>query len=319
VLEGFYDYIPEGEIGYIATHFGAALLRLEENRIRREKIRIGLMCVNGIGTSYLMLSQVKRHFSQVADAEICFGENVSENTGKFDLILSSAPARNQNALNKDERFVAVQFIAVNPILTDDDIAAVSKAIAGLPASIGSVGGKKGRSSPANVAEAAMTVCRDVTGLLENFGVVRVAETDTLDDVMKTAGYLFGKSEKKGRRIYRDLKAREELVSQVIPELGIALLHARTEVETPLLSIAVSEGGAFREEAMRGIRACVLMLLPKSADLERGELLGRVSGALVDNPAFLSAVQAGDRETSYKEVERIAEDYLIGTLQRLVGP
>jgi mannitol operon transcriptional antiterminator len=311
VLSEFYDYIPESEIGYFATHFGAALLRLEENRARRKKIRIGLMCENGIGTSYLMLSQVKRHFSQLADAEICLGEN--GDTDKFDLVLSSIPASGR-ANEKDERF-----IFVSPILTDDDIAAVAKAIRNMPA-VGSAGAKTGHDSPLGIAEAAMTICRDVTGLLENFGVVRVAETDSLDDIMKTAGYLFGKSEKKGRRIYRNLRAREALTSQVIPELGIALLHARTEaVEGPLLSIAVAEGGAFQKEEMKGIRACVLMLLPKSASVERGELLGRISGALVDNPAFLSAVQNGDRETSYKEVEKMAEDYLAGMLQRLVGP
>jgi mannitol operon transcriptional antiterminator len=312
VLNEFYDYIPENEIGYFATHFGAALLRLEENKMRRKKIRIGLVCANGIGTSYLMLSEVKRHFSQLADAEICFDEN--GDTGRFDLILSSSPALSRG-LNKDRRF-----IAVNPILTEEDITAISKAIGSIPASVSPAEEKTRRASPADIAEAAMTVCKDVTGLLESFGVIRVPATDTLDDVMKTTGYLFGKSERKGRRIYRDLKAREALTSQIIPELGIALLHARTEAaETPLLSVAVPEGGAFRAKEMDRIRACVLMLLSKSASVERGKLLGRISGALVDNPAFLSAVQSGDREASYKEIEKIAEDYLIGMLQRLAAP
>jgi mannitol operon transcriptional antiterminator len=308
VLNEFYDYVPKSEIGYLATHFGAALLRLEENRARRrKKIRIGLMCVNGIGTSYLMLSQVKRHFSQIADAEICLSED--DDIAGFDLILASAPAS-----NKDERF-----IAVNPILTVGDIAAVAEAIGKISASVRPAGERTRRESPVDIADAAMTICRDVTGLLESFGVIRAAETDTLDDIMRTAGYLFGKSERKGRCIYRDLKAREELISQVIPALGVALLHARTEAaESPILSVVVSEDGVFRREELNGIRACVLMLLPKSASVERGELLGRISSALVDNAAFLSAVQNGDKETVYDEIESIAEDYLIGRLRRLVG-
>lgn len=54
--------IPEAEIGFLAIHFGAAMVRLENEKARKRQVRLGIVCASGIGISRLMSSKIGNYF-----------------------------------------------------------------------------------------------------------------------------------------------------------------------------------------------------------------------------------------------------------------
>jgi mannitol operon transcriptional antiterminator len=102
--------------------------------------------------------------------------------------------------------------------------------------------------------------------------------------------------------------REAIVTQVVSELGIVLLHTRSAYNaTPVFAVIVPEGGKFTQAYFKQTKSCVFMLLPETSPHEVSELMGGISSALIDLPLFLEAVCAGNQETIRAVLEReIAE-------------
>jgi hypothetical protein len=119
----------------------------------------------------------------------------------------------------------------------------------------------------------------------------VEEGTTLAGLAGLAARRFAGGGERGRLVLEGLLEREGLSSQVIPELGIVLLHCLTGgADCPALGLAVPRGGVFTDPRLRGSRACVILLMPPGAPPERLELMGCVSSALVADEAFLAAVK-----------------------------
>ncbi|NLZ80898.1 MAG: PRD domain-containing protein, partial [Clostridiales bacterium] len=50
LIEKTYVYkVPETEIGFLAMHFGAAIVRVENKKEYNRKVKIGIVCASGIG------------------------------------------------------------------------------------------------------------------------------------------------------------------------------------------------------------------------------------------------------------------------------
>jgi len=63
-----YGYkVPKEEIGFLAMHFGAACVRLENQKESKRKVDIGIVCASGIGISRLMHSKLKRFLKDRAE------------------------------------------------------------------------------------------------------------------------------------------------------------------------------------------------------------------------------------------------------------
>lgn len=82
--------VPESEVAFIASHFGAAMMHLEERSYRKTILKVGIVCVAGIGVSYMMSSQVSRSFKGELDVVICEWNSVQE-WDEMDLLISSIP------------------------------------------------------------------------------------------------------------------------------------------------------------------------------------------------------------------------------------
>ncbi len=297
-LGGEADQIPRSEASFLATHFGAALMRLTEHSTRR--LRVAVVCGSGIGTSYLMASQLARHIGSKADLEICGLEDV-EDWADFDLCVSSVDLTEE----------PVPVVRVNPLLTAEDVAAVT-------ARVGQIMAQKrhdrlGDPSAGALREQCEQAARlldDVAALLAGFAVVTVDDDCNFDQLARFAGYRFGDEEEAGRLVYEALIRREALSTQVVPTLGLVLLHARTAgVARPLFALIVPAGGLFTSPALQGSRCCVVMLAPEEAGRDTLGLLGRFSTALLEDPAFLAAVLAGDGPLVHRRVEGFARDFL----------
>lgn len=108
--------VPDDEIGYLAMHFGASLVRKND---RKKKYNILVVCASGIGTSRMLLSKLKMFPEiNVVDTVSSLKVKYYKDKKNIDLIVSTIP------LNVKEK----KTIVVNPLLLDNDIEKLKSAL-----------------------------------------------------------------------------------------------------------------------------------------------------------------------------------------------
>jgi len=282
--------VPDSEIAFIASHFGAALMHYGERSSHRMVLKTGVVCVAGIGVSYMMASQVRRRFRGQLDVAVSDSGNPDEWAG-FDLLISTIPL---------ER-APCPVILVRPVLEQEDYAAIRAAMdarsaapeAELPPLTGPL---------PQLLERTASYFLDMSAMLRSFTRQTVRADCTFDELARLAAYRFG-SEQTGGIVAADLLRREAVSTQVIERLEIVLLHARTEgVQRPVIGLISPEGERFTDGHFLGARGCFLMLAPASGDRGLLEVFGSISGALIEDEVLLTAVQNGDEAVAYTRVE-----------------
>lgn len=111
--------VPEEEIGFLAVHFGAAMVRLEGKREQIRKVHVGVVCSSGIGISRLMCSKLEKVFKDRMELT-AYGKNdiTPYIAGKTDFFVSS--------ISMDRQPVPV--IYVNPLLNEENMEEIRRMI-----------------------------------------------------------------------------------------------------------------------------------------------------------------------------------------------
>lgn len=297
--------IPDSEASFLTTHFGAGVMRIRGATARR-RFRIGVVCQSGIGTSYLLSMQINKHFGFRAETEICALEDI-ENWRRFDLCVTTIPLYD----------IPIPTLQVKTLLDEDDVAAIEKQLETLPVferrAHTEHNAAATRRLPGFCRESAAAL-GNVAEILTYFDMLTIEKDCDFDHLARLTGYRFAGQPEDGRMIYEDIVRRESLSTQVVPELELILLHARTGgVKGPLFSLILPEGGRFTAPALQGSRCCVVMLAPLEASRDMLNIMGRISSALLEDEAFLNAVRNGDKAGVYHRLEDNLRDYLMSTI------
>jgi mannitol operon transcriptional antiterminator len=304
VLEREYGVpVPESEVAFIASHFGAALMHYGERRSRRVVLKAGIVCVAGVGVSYMMASQVRGKFRGQLEVTVSDWNNPEE-WANFDLLISSIPLEHEGC----------PVVVVNAILEPADYEAIRRTVENHNVTAEEEMPRLSGALPQRLEKAAARFS-EMGAMLRNFGSQNIHSQTihadcTFDELAKTAGYLFGRRPESGGQIYRDLKEREAISTQVVAQLGIVLLHARTEgVRQPVIGLISPEGSRFTDPYFQNAKGCVVMLVPAQSDKDLLEVFGCISGALVEDEVLLAAVQTGDQPVACTRVEAAMLQYL----------
>ncbi|MDR0708743.1 MAG: PRD domain-containing protein [Spirochaetaceae bacterium] len=289
--------VPSHEVSFIQIHFLAALAVLGERNTRRRSLRAGIVCIAGIGMSYMLAYQVRKRFKGELEVEVSAYDEKDSWTGA-DFLISTIPLT-----ETDKPIVYVQ-----TILEEEDYQKIQEAINAFAFT------ERDAEVPPRSAFLEKRL-DDVIGifmqsrrLLDNFSVVSVRAGCSFDELVRFAAGRF--SPENPKAVCRALMAREALDTQVVAGLGIVLLHTRSAANTsPVFAVIVPKGGYFTDGYLKSAKSCVLMLLPEKARQEITELMGRISGALIDVPLFLEAVRTGKRETIQAILEREISEVL----------
>ncbi len=98
--------IPDSEVAYLALHFGA---HLKVSEYRGNRLRILIMCVNGISTGNMIKREVKKLLPEADIVDVTAAASIFPAEDICDLIISTVKVRS-----------SVPVIVVNPILTAED-------------------------------------------------------------------------------------------------------------------------------------------------------------------------------------------------------
>ncbi len=279
--------ISPGEISCIATYFGAAMLKISGEKAG---LRVCVVCMAGVGVSYMMAGQLKVRFGGMFDIEVGNFENRGT-WSEFDVLISTIPIEDTD----------VPVIVVNPILGTEDYEKIKNKTADITAKSGT--GEEITFSLKNSLSGTVSYLMDMQSMFASIRIVTVPDAHTVQDFAKFAGFCFGKTDDEQRAIHEKLMRREEISTQLISELSIVLLHCVTSgVKSPVLSVLYPDEGTITNDHDMTAKCCLLMLLPENANEGIRAAMGAISGMIVEDDEFLKSLQDRDEAKLRSKIE-----------------
>lgn len=301
--------VPDTETGYLATHFGAAVMRLKERKIRRRVVSIGVVCASGIGISYLMSSRIKNTFKADVLVKTYAQEDLAAGSPPdIDILVSSFPLKD----------VSYSYLLVSPLPTDEDLEKIRREINRRAyVETGQPPERKSLDSSGHLHKT-WDMAESIQSVLSRFDISYTDESTDFTELAEQAGRRFGDSDENRKLIFNDLLAREKISSQVVDSYQFALLHAKTDgVANPVFAVILPNHPPFASEYLKGAVLAVVMLIPKgSGGKAHSQMMGKLSSALIEDEDFLNALKSGNREVSYAKIQEILEEYFAQKIKEL---
>ncbi|MBQ7148627.1 MAG: BglG family transcription antiterminator [Pseudobutyrivibrio sp.] len=289
----------DAEIGYLCMHFGAAKEKIDSRKRKRRTVNIGVICASGFGVAQLMMAKLKNQFANDDIVIKAYGfdeitEHIMSRTDFFISILEM------------EDF-ATDYIMVNPMLNQKDILQISAKI------------DEYSSLPARQADTDFTRQLDeindviirLKGIIRKYHHLKINPLTSFEQMVNFFATNMTESPKAAAVLHSEIMAREAIMSQVFPEIGIALLHARSRAvkECMVISAAPEVQQEFADPKLKGIGAVLCMIMPlDSHRKENSEMLGRISSAIVEDENFLEAIKKGEEAQVRNKLQKILKGY-----------
>ncbi|MBQ1544473.1 MAG: PTS sugar transporter subunit IIA [Clostridia bacterium] len=163
-----------------------------------------------------------------------------------------------------------------------------------------------------------TVVEDIRDFLDEFAIYTVPADITFPDLVDFLGHAAAaNAETDVEALKADIVRRETEYSMVWPDQGYALFHCKTEgvQKTSIRVCLPAEGQCLQDPYFQGIRAAILMLVPKdSRAVIHADVMSAFTMAFMKDPDFVAAVKAGDPDDIKERMAAILQTYL----QKLLG-
>lgn len=306
VIERRYGYhVPEPEIGFLAIHFGAAEVRLESRKEYRRKVDVGIVCASGIGISRLMSSKISRAFADRVQLSAYGIADLTPYVLKRNDFLVSSMALKEEA----------DILYVSPLLPPEDMEKIARKVRQYEY----VSKKADDEAFTAQLDQVNRLAVRIKGIIRQMGYHKVNNEITFEEMLIAVSEELTPYADRRLLIQEDLKRREQLGSQIFPDFGIALFHARTHgVGKPVFSVCQTrDGNPFQASEFQGICAALVMLVPDDDEaVENSSLLGVLSERLVEEDGFLESVKHGQKEDIKRYVSMYLNQYFKQYLDKI---
>lgn len=245
--------VPEEEIGYIAMHFGSAIIRLKEKKKIRRVVDIGVVCSSGIGVSNLLASKILQNFGDKVTVSTMTKTTIDEHIkNAFDFMVSTFELSIKN----------VPVLRVSPFLSEEQLQHIARMIEAF--AFQAERWSPEQSINQSVKEI-LSSAREVESIMKDFKVASLPKQISFSHTIDFVGEIMGKDVLESKRIIEGLHQREALSTQVISELKLTLLHAQIEgLSDSKLMLIKPEGEIFEDAYFQGTKLIIVVLIPMSA-------------------------------------------------------
>lgn len=265
--------IPEEEIGYLAMHFGAAVLRKE--RDLKRTYRTIVVCSSGIGTSRLLAAQLRNELPNIVVINTVPVRTLSEWLAKneaIDFIISTIKIKEEH----------LPVIEVSPFLTQEDIMKIETRIAVLTER--STLSNENKVPLNQIIQRVNQYGEAVSQIVEHFHFQEGLNYETKEAMIRVAaeGALRMHPESDVNRIEQDLLHREQMGTWIATGTGLAMIHYRTR-GIPKLMIAIYRSEKpIQWNGREHAHSVLVLLVPEQASQEQLEMLGEISASLIED-------------------------------------
>lgn len=290
---------PEDEIGFLAAHFGAAIVRNQSAREKKRRVRIGLVCASGIGISRLMSSRLEKYFNS----------RISINTYGTDDLTPFVKANNDffvSSISLDDE--ESDIVYVNPLLPESDLKNIQCRIEKFQVLSED---QEFDYDFTRQLEKINYLSAKIKHILKEYRCIEVNKDQNFRSLIRQLTLEVADNEVFAEVIECDILKREEIASQVIPQMEIGLFHTRTDgVINPCVYTCVNqEQMSFTNPYLQKIRGAVIMLVPNDEYAENNSrMLSSISEKLFTDGDFLEAVKSKSQEIIRNYLNTILKEY-----------
>lgn len=151
----------------------------------------------------------------------------------------------------------------------------------------------------------------IKNMIKEFECIKVNNDITFDELLVAVTEKLSPYNEKRLIIQEDIKRREKIASQVIPEYDFALLHTKTKgVFRPSFSICITKDlQEFKDPYFQSIHVVIIMLLPDDEHIDMNrEILGYLSSSLIENTDFLPVIFTGEKEKIQEFISKLLKNF-----------
>lgn len=297
VMENYLKkHVPEEEVGFLAIHFGAAMVRLEGKMEVLRKVSIGVICASGIGISRLISSKLSKVFQDRIIVKTYGEKDITPFViSQTDFFVSSI------TFSQEE----VTVVQISALITEKDLQEISRKVAyyeRLPKE------EKIKDSFSRELEEINYLAQQIRKMIQYMDVLKVSNTITFEELLTAIGEKLSVYHDLQEIIQEDIAKREKLGTQIFAEFGFALFHARSSgvIKPEFLVCQTSDLQSFENPYFKQIKTVIVMMLPIDEQLEQNsDMLGYLSGKLIEERLFLDTIESGNKE----EIRAILSKYL----------
>ncbi len=261
----------------MAVHFGAAVVRLEQNNLSKRTVYVGVVCASGIGISRYIKTKLEKVFGNIISIETYGKGDLDSNTiRKTDFFVSNinmevpdgadiifinplitdsdiknidANIRRYeiNTIRKTDFFVSninmevpdgADIIFINPLITDSDIKNIDANIRRYEITPDK---SEDRLDFYNQLDLIHNLTAHMKMILENFNIISISRDIDFEKYLDVLRDKLIDSGDNSEIILSDIVAREKIATQVFPEMGFALFHTKTYGTKHIrMSVCISE-------------------------------------------------------------------------------
>ncbi len=293
--------VTQEEIGYLAMHFGAASERMKQASRYCRKVNIGVVCASGFGLARLMTAKLDRYFHLKADLIPLSKDDLERE--EIDFYISSM----------DLEGYPYDILTISPLLQEEDLKQIQAKI--------ECYAHIRKESKANdfhqQLENISQITKDIQEMLQVFSYYEVSAyigfVDLVYDLLEKEKVAMRDLDPLAQIIFE----REQLYSQILPDLKLALLHGKSDrIEKPIFCMARPyQRQVFSDPYFQKIRTVLFMIIPSKKVKEYSELFGQISTALVEEEDSLNQMLYGSREAIEKRLEEILQNYYLKQLKK----
>lgn len=296
--------IRESDQGYIAMHFIAAAIRIEEND---QKIAVAVVCPAGIASSRMLASGLRQKFPNLEVKKIISAFSLKAEDlyrDGIELLISTVKIS-----------VDFPYLEVNKILQAGDQARIQNEINKITQERLLRKTSAGKTYVYNDltledVKKISAAGTEITKLIETFGLwdIEGAVADQEELFRAASLFMADGNASNALAIAEGFRRRESRGSTYIKEMKIFLLHCRAAVKghsrfgyVRLKQPSVLAGGP--------VEGAICMLVPEEQkDTFYLDIIGRISELLVEEPGFLTALKRGDKTGSVDMAEKVLLKY-----------
>lgn len=276
--------IPKEEIGYITMHIGAAI---ERQQTLKKKIKVLVICPNGIGTARILSSKLKSAFPEINIIDIGSIRDYKNNE-EYDLIISTIDISEMHNDN---------VIAVSPFLPNNDIEKIREFIDDFK--VKNNDQKEIMLSHDNVN---ISVEKEKFDLVDNilrnlqYKYIDLNNIEELIDFV--VNEIFDLHLTTDKDEIKDLiYKRESMGNVVIPGSHIALIHTRSDkMVMPFVGVYKLKNPITMKSAgfsYEDVDTFLVMLARRKESNDILEMLGKISITLIEDKDFNDILRFGD--------------------------
>lgn len=286
--------VTEEEIGYLAMHFGATIERQKSRKYVTRNVEIGVVCASGFGIARLMVTKLKNSLRSNVTLKTFGRDEINPYIiGKVDFFVSS--------LNLDD--LGVDYVMVSPLISAGDLQKVQLKLdvyASIPK-------KSSDQDFAKQLEEIHYITEQIKLLIRKYRTFSIDRYASMEEVLDYFVHIVTETKRSGELLKQDLLLREEVMSQIFPEMEFALFHCKSRaIKENGFYCCIPKGGAvFEAKEWKQIKAVVFLLMPDDENRKiNSEILGYISGSFVDKEDFLPSIFDGEEEATRHYLEKI---------------